>query len=132
MYDFAIHLSNASKVNPRHMHTMAKQALLVCMVALLLCTASSFVALPRLTSPYNSALGLDRPVQRPLCRAPRRDRAVFLRMVEDKEEGKGGLAASEAMYFSTRVSEKGNPKLLYDLIRNQILLGASCVWTLSG
>eukprot|EP00277_Geminigera_cryophila_P047594 CAMPEP_0173071238 /NCGR_PEP_ID=MMETSP1102-20130122/9116_1 /TAXON_ID=49646 /ORGANISM="Geminigera sp., Strain Caron Lab Isolate" /LENGTH=348 /DNA_ID=CAMNT_0013939705 /DNA_START=180 /DNA_END=1226 /DNA_ORIENTATION=+ len=52
-------------------------------------------------------------------------------MVEDKEEGKGGLAASEAMYFSTRVSEKGNPKLLYDLIRNQILLGASCVWTLS-
>jgi len=62
----------------------------------------------------------------------RRGRAVFLRMAEDKEEREGGLATSEAMYFSTRVSEKGNPKLIYELIRNQLLLGASCVWTLSG
>ena len=34
-------------------------------------------------------------------------------------------------YFATKVSDNGNAQLFYQLVRNQLFLGLSCIWTLS-
>ena len=50
-------------------------------------------------------------------------------MAQDEEGGSDG--GSDGMYFATKISATGNYKLLFELARNQLLLLASCVWTLS-
>jgi membrane protease YdiL (CAAX protease family) len=55
-------------------------------------------------------------------------RLAALAMIKDDKKGSVGEGD---LYFATKISDKGNYKLLYDLTRNQLLLLASCVWTLS-
>lgn len=48
-------------------------------------------------------------------------------MIKDEKDNLGG----GELYFATKISDTGNYKLLYELTRNQLLLLASCLWTLS-
>jgi len=65
----------------------------------------------------------------------RRARAVC-KMISDKDkdleqEGTVTAAVADGFYFATKVSDNGNAQLFYQLVRNQLFLGLSCIWTLS-
>ena len=65
----------------------------------------------------------------------RRARAVC-KMISDKDkdleqEGTVAAAVADGFYFATKVSDNGNAQLFYQLVRNQLFLGLSCIWTLS-
>ena len=51
---------------------------------------------------------------------------------EEGDAAAAAVAADGQFYFATRVSDKPNVKMFFELVRNQLLLGASCYWTLSG
>lgn len=50
---------------------------------------------------------------------------------EEGDAAAAAVAADGQFYFATRVSDKPNVKMFFELVRNQLLLGASCYWTLS-
>ena len=66
------------------------------------------------------------PWKSAVCRPSPRSAAMRMAQDGNKEGGKG-----DELYFATKISTTGNYKLLYELTRNQLLLLASCVWTLS-
>lgn len=51
---------------------------------------------------------------------------------DDAAAAAATAAADGEFYFTTRVSDKSNVKMYFELLRNQLLLGLSCYWTLSG
>jgi hypothetical protein len=49
-------------------------------------------------------------------------------------DGRGSVraaAAEDDLYFATKVSDRGDAKLFFSLVRNQLILAFSCAWTLS-
>ena len=72
------------------------------------------------------------PPRTALCRRTR-PRAWALQMVVEKD-GRGSVraaAAEDDLYFATKVSDRGDAKLFFSLVRNQLILAFSCAWTLS-
>ena len=65
---------------------------------------------------------------------PKNRQLLQMAVEKDKDKASGGVEAAameEDLYFATKVSEKGNAQMFFQLVRNQLILAFSCAWTLS-